>query len=94
VQLIALNKVEHNRGVATIDELNSIPESTESFKSVGRMFIAEPLPALKIQLRGMLHQVEEQIKSLESKRDYIKKQVKQDEENLNEFIRQIHEGVK
>jgi len=38
----------------------------------------------------MLGQVEDQIKALEAKRDYVKKQVKQDEENLNELVMQLY----
>jgi len=89
LQLIGLNKFEQKRGVGTLQELDAFTESTTSYKTVGRMFIAEPLPSLKAQLRDQLHQVEEQIKSLETKRDYIKKQVKQDEDNLTELVRQI-----
>jgi chaperonin cofactor prefoldin len=55
VHLINLNKVEQKRGVATVQELDSIPENTVSYKSVGRMFIADPLPSLKTQLRGNMH---------------------------------------
>jgi len=90
IQLINLNKTEQKRGIMTVEELNSIKENTPSFKSVGRMFLSEPLPSLKAQLHGMLVQVEEQIKSLEAKKDYLKKQVKQDEENLNELVIQLY----
>jgi len=54
------------------------------------MFMAEPLPSLRTQLSGMLGQVDEQVKSLEAKKDYLKKQVKQDEENLNELVIQLY----
>jgi prefoldin subunit 5 len=37
----------------------------------------------------MLNQVDEQIKTLEAKRDYLKKQVKQDEDALTELTRQV-----
>jgi len=90
LQLISLNKVEQKRGASTIEELNLVPDTTPSYKAIGRMFLAEPLPALKTQLKGMMSKVEEQIGSLETKRDYLKKQVKQDEDNLNELVQQIH----
>ena len=105
LQLIAVTKMEQKRGAATIEELNTIPSETPSFKSVGRMFLKEPLPSLNKKLHGvvpvlysyaagMMEQVENQITSLETKRDYLKKQVKQDEDNLNEVIQQLYKKPK
>jgi len=95
LQLINLNKVEQKRGAATIEELNAVADDTPSYKSVGRMFKKEPLPSLKKQLQGMMVQVDNQITALETKPDYLKKQVKQDEDNLNEMVQQFYrKGVK
>jgi len=90
LQLINLNKVEQKRGAATIEELHTVTDDTPSYKSVGRMFLKEPLPSLRQQLQGMMGQVENQITALETKRDYLKKQVKQDEDNLNEVVQQFY----
>jgi len=54
IQLINLNKAEQKRGISTTEELSLVKDSTPSYKSVGRMFLAEPLPSLKTQLKGKL----------------------------------------
>eukprot|EP01125_Pyxidicula_operculata_P001718 TRINITY_DN11542_c0_g1_i1.p1 TRINITY_DN11542_c0_g1~~TRINITY_DN11542_c0_g1_i1.p1 ORF type:complete len:124 (-),score=30.47 TRINITY_DN11542_c0_g1_i1:55-426(-) len=90
LNLITLNQREKQRGIASIQELEEMSEKTPSYKSVGRMFIKEDLPELKNQLKQMLTDVDEQIKTLDSRKEYIKKQVKQDEDNLNEVVSQIN----
>jgi len=52
-------------GISTIQEISSLPDDTPSYKTVGRMFVKGPLPDLRTELKGMLVQVEDQIKNLE-----------------------------
>lgn len=53
------------------------------------MFIREPLPDLLNTLHSMMTKVDEQINALDKKATYLGKQVKQDEESLNEVVRHI-----
>eukprot|EP01123_Difflugia_compressa_P004080 TRINITY_DN15430_c0_g1_i1.p1 TRINITY_DN15430_c0_g1~~TRINITY_DN15430_c0_g1_i1.p1 ORF type:complete len:144 (+),score=31.97 TRINITY_DN15430_c0_g1_i1:51-434(+) len=89
IQLISLNQREQKLGTLTIKELSGLPPNIPSYKTVGRMFIREPLPELQEQLNGMLVKVADQIKLLEGKRDYLKKQVIANENELSELVLQI-----
>lgn len=100
LSLKRLNEEEKEKGKRTIAELEQLPPSSASYRSVctfcllfdtqcGRMFIREPLPDLLTTLHSMMTKVDEQINALDKKSQYLGKQVKQDEENLNEVVRSI-----
>eukprot|EP00470_Lotharella_oceanica_P000240 CAMPEP_0170171962 /NCGR_PEP_ID=MMETSP0040_2-20121228/5170_1 /TAXON_ID=641309 /ORGANISM="Lotharella oceanica, Strain CCMP622" /LENGTH=147 /DNA_ID=CAMNT_0010412339 /DNA_START=36 /DNA_END=480 /DNA_ORIENTATION=- len=60
----------------TIAEVKALPEKTNTYRTVGRMFLATPLPEVKDGLKKFLDETATEITQLEAKKKYLEKQAK------------------
>ncbi|KAG0299457.1 hypothetical protein BGZ98_010039 [Dissophora globulifera] len=73
----------------TNKELSALKSDTVTYKSVGKMFIQEPLKDLTGELSSRVKGIDEDLTALDKKRIYWERNQKEAQGNLQELIRQI-----
>eukprot|EP01120_Amphizonella_sp_Union-15-10_P009746 TRINITY_DN3763_c0_g1_i1.p1 TRINITY_DN3763_c0_g1~~TRINITY_DN3763_c0_g1_i1.p1 ORF type:complete len:118 (+),score=29.32 TRINITY_DN3763_c0_g1_i1:143-496(+) len=76
VTIMHLNEREKKKGQIALEELNAFPESSKSYKAVGRAFMLEPLPKLKEKLSRQIQKCEKEISKQKNKSQFLEKKVK------------------
>ncbi|KAG0198994.1 hypothetical protein BGX28_007644 [Mortierella sp. GBA30] len=73
----------------TNKELSSLQPETVTYKSVGKMFIQEPLPELTKELSERVTEMDKDMAALDKKRIYWERNKTEAQGNLQELIKQI-----
>ncbi|KAG9325344.1 hypothetical protein KVV02_006984 [Mortierella alpina] len=73
----------------TNKELSSLETETVTYKSVGKMFIQEPLPELTSELSERVTEMDKDMAALDKKRIYWERNKTEAQGNLQELIKQI-----
>eukprot|EP00954_Amorphochlora_amoebiformis_P012125 946750-Amorphochlora_amoeboformis.AAC.2 len=68
----------------TIAEVKDLPPNTNTYRTVGRMFLASPLPQVLKDLGTFLEETKTEISQMESKQNYLVKQAKSLAEELKQ----------
>ncbi|KAI1313845.1 hypothetical protein EDD11_002478 [Mortierella claussenii] len=76
----------------TNKELTSLQPDTVTYKSVGKMFIQEPLKDLTTELSARVKEMDKDMEALEKKRIYWERNKTEAQGNLQELIRQIQQA--
>ncbi|KAM6600413.1 hypothetical protein CsatA_020022 [Cannabis sativa] len=79
---------EKKRAFLTLEELRQVSDDTNTYKSIGNLFVLEPKSFLMNELQGKLQDSETAIASLTTSRDYLEKQRAEVETNLRELLSQ------
>ncbi|KAK8355753.1 hypothetical protein V6Z12_A05G310300 [Gossypium hirsutum] len=79
---------EKKRAFLTLEELNQLPDDTNTYKSIGRTFVLEPKSVLVNEQEQKLKDSESAIGSLQSSKEYMEKQLAEVENNLRELLQQ------
>ncbi|KAI8497431.1 Prefoldin subunit 1 [Branchiostoma belcheri] len=72
----------------TDQEISSLPEGTRVYEGVGRMFILQPIPTVRDNLKTKVESSDDKIKKLQSNKTYLERNVKESQENIREMIMQ------
>nr|CAB3264794.1 prefoldin subunit 1-like [Phallusia mammillata] len=87
IQIESLNRDKRKLAI-TKQEIESFPEDTKLYESVGRMFMLQPRETVKENLDSKHKQADEKINELKAKKTYLERSVKSSEENLREMVSQ------
>nr|KJB60372.1 hypothetical protein B456_009G302200 [Gossypium raimondii] len=81
---------EKKRAFLTLEELNQLPDDTNTYKSIGTLqkFVLEPKSVLVNEQEQKLKDSESAIGSLQSSKEYMEKQLAEVENNLRELLQQ------
>ncbi|KAK9097440.1 hypothetical protein Sjap_022937 [Stephania japonica] len=79
---------EKKRAFLTMEELRQLPDDTNTYKSIGRMFVLEPKSVLMNEQEKKLKDNESAIAALQTSKEYIEKQMAEVENNLKELLQQ------
>ncbi|KAI3841366.1 hypothetical protein MKW98_007847 [Papaver atlanticum] len=79
---------EKKRAFLTLEELRQMSDDTNTYKSIGRMFILEPKPVLVAEQEKKFTDSESAIASLQTSKEYLEKQMVEIENNLKELLQQ------
>ncbi|XP_035657622.1 prefoldin subunit 1-like, partial [Branchiostoma floridae] len=72
----------------TDKEISSLPQETRVYEGVGRMFLLQPIPTVRENLKTKVESSDEKIKKLQSNKTYLERNVKESQENIREMIMQ------
>lgn len=72
----------------TVQEIKSMPPKTNTYESVGRMFILRDMPEITQDLQLKSQKYEEKIKALENNKVFLERNLKEAENNLREMVQQ------
>ena len=67
-------------------ELKTIPETVNTYQSVGRLFYKSPRNNIMASLKEKVKSNQERIEKLEKERGYLENSLKESENNLREMI--------
>ncbi|KAI6678351.1 hypothetical protein NL676_039147 [Syzygium grande] len=81
-------ETEKKRAYLTLEELGQLPDSTNTYKAVGRTFLLEPKSVLVNEQQQKLKDSETAISSLQTSKEYLEKQMADVENNLRELLQQ------
>ncbi|KAF9901472.1 hypothetical protein EC991_006090 [Linnemannia zychae] len=76
----------------TNKELLGLSSDTITYKSVGKMFVQEPLPELTKELTERATEMEKDMAALDKKRIYWERNKTEAQGNLGELIKQIQQA--
>ncbi|XP_039071888.1 prefoldin subunit 1-like [Hibiscus syriacus] len=79
---------EKKRAFLTLEELSQVPDDTNTYKSIGRMFVLELKAVLMNEQEQKLKDSESAIGSLQTSKEYMEKQLAEVEKNLGELLQQ------
>ncbi|KAG0035288.1 hypothetical protein BGZ81_010603 [Podila clonocystis] len=82
---------EKKLSVLTNKELSSLAPETVTYKSVGKMFVQEPLPKLTGELTDRVTEMDKDMAALDKKRIYWERNKTEAQGNLQELIKQIQQ---
>ncbi|GAM19555.1 hypothetical protein SAMD00019534_027300, partial [Acytostelium subglobosum LB1] len=85
-QKIQYTDKDRQRCLITVKDLDSLPSSTKTYKSVGKMFIVAPLDTLKKDLKKQAEKDEEDVKGLMNQGKYLDAQITETEKSLKELM--------
>ncbi|KAF9924373.1 hypothetical protein FBU30_005643 [Linnemannia zychae] len=76
----------------TNKELSALQPDTITYKSVGKMFVQEPLPELTKELSERAVEMEKDAAALDKKRIYWERNKAEAQGNLGELVKQIQQA--
>ncbi|EES05005.1 hypothetical protein BDA96_04G148500 [Sorghum bicolor] len=79
---------EKKRAYLTLEELRQLPDDTNTYKTVGKVFILEPKSVLFNEQEQKLHDSESAIASMQTSKEYLEKQQGEVENNIRELLQQ------
>lgn len=85
---IRTKEAEKKRAYLTLEELRQLPDGTNTYKSIGKMFVLEPQSALMHEQDQKFKDSETAIASLQTSKEYLEKQMGEVENNLRELLQQ------
>jgi len=89
VQMQVRNKeAEKKRAFLTLDELQQLPDETNTYKSVGKSFILEPKSLLVTEQKEKIKECDSSIASLQTSKEYLERQMTEVESNFKELLQQ------
>jgi len=87
LQIEALKRSSQHSKI-TLTELNGLPEDTNLYEGVGRMFVKRDRPGINKLLEQRVVTNDEKCKQLDQNKAYNESKVKESENNLRELINQ------
>jgi len=69
-------------------EISSLDPKTNTYESVGRMFVLADIADVKVNLKKRQGAADEKIRSLENNKGYLERNLKDAENNLREMVQQ------
>uniref|UniRef100_A0A8D8UVB9 Prefoldin subunit 1 n=1 Tax=Cacopsylla melanoneura TaxID=428564 RepID=A0A8D8UVB9_9HEMI len=87
IQVDSFKKNKHHTQL-TLSEIKKLPVDTNSYESVGRMFIKTPQPEVVVNLEKKIKAYEDKIKDIETNKNYLERNLKESENNLREMVQQ------
>jgi len=81
-----LKKTVKRKSEFTLNELSILPNNTNTYRTVGRMFLASPLGELRIQIADIIKQSEIDITNFENREKQLERQSKELKVNLKELL--------
>nr|ACU14113.1 unknown [Glycine max] len=81
-------EAEKKRAFPTMEELKQVPDDTNVYKSIGRMFVLETKATLMNEQENKFKDGEASITALQSSKEYLEKQMAEVETNLRELLQQ------
>ncbi|XP_078438496.1 PREFOLDIN 1 [Wolffia australiana] len=79
---------EKKRAYLTLEELRVLPEDTNTYKSIGRVFVLEPKSLLSDEQTQKLKDSESALTALQTSKEYLEKQLGEVENSLRELLQQ------
>ncbi|EEC73122.1 prefoldin subunit 1 [Oryza sativa Japonica Group] len=79
---------EKKRAYLTLEELRQLPDNTNTYKTVGKVFILEPKSLLLNEQEQKLNDSESAIASMQTSKEYLEKQLAEVENNIRELLQQ------
>ena len=84
---LAAKQVERKRAELVLQELSQMPESTNTYKTVGRTFVLMSKDDMQHHLKESIEKSEETVKGSKGSKMYLEKAVKETEDNIRELLR-------
>ncbi|KAL2603017.1 hypothetical protein R1flu_017207 [Riccia fluitans] len=89
VQMQVRNKeVEKKRAFLTLEELNSLSENTNTYKSVGKAFFLMPMATLAKEQKTKTDECDAALATLQGSKEYLERQMKEVESSFRELLQQ------
>ncbi|KAK8962165.1 hypothetical protein KSP40_PGU007669 [Platanthera guangdongensis] len=79
---------EKKRACFTLEELQHLPDDTNTFKSIGKLFVLEPKSVMVAEQKQKLEDSEAAIASFQTTKKYLEKQLADLENNIRELLQQ------
>lgn len=79
---------EKKRAYLTLEELSQLPDDTNTYKAIGKVFILEPRSLLVNEQEKKLNDSETAISSMQTSKEYLEKQLGEVENNIRELLQQ------
>ncbi|KAB0796137.1 hypothetical protein PPYR_10452 [Photinus pyralis] len=92
---IQIENLKRNKQHAALTEreISNLNSSTNTYDSIGRMFMLSPLSEIKENLKKKQATAEEKIKTLENNKAYLERSLKDSENNLREMVQQRKDAL-
>lgn len=87
IQVDSFKKNKHHTQL-TLTEIKKLPQTTNTYESVGRMFIKTPHRDVLVNLEKKVKSYDEKIKDIETNKNYLERNLKESENNLREMVQQ------
>uniref|UniRef100_A0A2M4AMX2 Putative molecular chaperone prefoldin subunit 1 n=1 Tax=Anopheles triannulatus TaxID=58253 RepID=A0A2M4AMX2_9DIPT len=81
-------KLSKQRVEVTNKHVSTLAPDTKVYSSVGRMYVLSDVPSLVEQMKGKQTSFEEMIAQCEKNKDFLIKNLKEQEESLRELVQQ------
>ncbi|KAG0564757.1 hypothetical protein M758_8G132200 [Ceratodon purpureus] len=87
VQVQIRNKeAEKKRAFLTLEELDSLPEGTNTYRTLGKAFVLEPKDDLIKEQQAKAEESDSAIATLAGSKEYLERQMKEVESNFRELL--------
>eukprot|EP01112_Ceratiomyxa_fruticulosa_P009618 TRINITY_DN2518_c0_g1_i1.p1 TRINITY_DN2518_c0_g1~~TRINITY_DN2518_c0_g1_i1.p1 ORF type:complete len:124 (-),score=28.71 TRINITY_DN2518_c0_g1_i1:151-522(-) len=83
---IQMNTNEKKRSQFTLQEINTLPPSTRTYKAVGKAFILESIPSIKSEISKRIEKIDTEVTTLTNQTKYIERQILDTESGIKELI--------
>ncbi|KAK9891974.1 hypothetical protein WA026_017457 [Henosepilachna vigintioctopunctata] len=84
-------KKNKQHAIFTEREISALNDSTKTYESVGRMFVATPIDTIKNNLKKKQNIAEEKVKVLENNKAYLENNLREATNSLRELVNQKKE---
>jgi len=83
---INICKQEKRRNELTINELETIPDTTKTYKAVGKMFLLASKPQIKTEIVNSIKKHDSELQMLANQQKYLENEIGDCEKSIKELI--------
>lgn len=85
---LRIKETDRKAAILTLQELQDVPESTNTYKAIGRAFVLQPMDDLRKEYDTIAEDSSKAIEVLQGRKGHLEKQMKEVEESFKELIQQ------
>ncbi|EGC29800.1 hypothetical protein DICPUDRAFT_42377 [Dictyostelium purpureum] len=86
-QRVQIAETDRKKCLITVKELESLPQTTKTYKAVGKMFVVAPINTLKVELKQQAAKREEESTGYINQGKYIEAQLNEAQASLKELVK-------
>ena len=88
--LLERHVYDKRKDTIVLDQIDTLDEEHATYRSIGKIYVKEPLSAIKLKIKEGIDQREQESASIKSRREYLQKQLLSQEGELKDIVKTVN----
>ena len=88
--LLERHVYDKRKDTIVLDQIDTLDEEHATYRSIGKIYIKEPLSTIKLKIKEGIDQREQESANIKSRREYLQKQLLSQEGELKDLVKTVN----